>query len=164
VTVTVTVTGASLPAKNLSRCDRKISVVVPVRPKVSPSTTGDRKRCDRKIFVPKDNSNRSNVTVPIGDRKKITNKVHEGGGSEGTVDSRNVNKCSVLLVVHKGIEIKGVVGFKSANNQNGLACSDSNSYRMLGTVVDVGGVSVVGINRTATKNSKNIIVVAFDES
>ena len=145
----------------MSRCDLKIDN------KLS--------RSDRKIVVePQENPKNSIVTVPIsrltaptGERKKITNKVHEGGGSEGTVDARNANKCGVLLVVHKGIEIKGVVGFKSANNQNGLACSDSNSYRMLGTVVDVGGVSVVGINITATKNSNNrgfIIVVVFDET
>ena len=87
----MTVTGSSLPAKNLSRCDRK-------------------------IFVPKDNSNRSNVTVPTGDRKKITNKVHEKSGDEETVDSRNANKCNVLFVVHNGIATEGVVGFKIANN------------------------------------------------
>ena len=34
--------------------------------------------------------------------------------------------------------MRGVVGFKIANNRNGLACSDSNLYRMSGTVVDVG--------------------------
>ena len=107
----------------------------------------------------------SRSTVPTEDRKKITNKVQKGGGSEETVDSKNANKCNVLLVVHKGIEIKGVVGFKMANNRNGLAWSDSNLYRMSGTVVNVGGVAVVGINITATKNSnkrETIIVVVFD--
>ena len=76
--------------------------------------------------------------VPTGDRMKITNKVHKRGGNEGTVDSSNANKCNVLLVVHKGIEIKGVAGFKIANNRNGLACSDPNLYWMSGKVVDVG--------------------------
>ena len=86
------------------------------------------------VTVPGENSNRSNVIVLTGERKKITNKVHERGGNEGTVDSRNANKCNVLLVVHKGIEIQGVVGSKMANNRNGLSCSESNSYRMSGTV------------------------------
>jgi len=108
---------------NLSCCDRKIL------------------RCrDRKIIIVPYNSNPncSNITVPTGERKKITNKVHKSGGNEGTVDSRNANKCNVLPVVYKGTEMKGVVGFKIANNRNGLACSDSNLYWMSGTVVDVG--------------------------
>ena len=93
---------------------------------------------DNTVTSRRNNINRSNVTVPTGDRKKISNKVHESGGNKGTVDSRNANKCNVLFVVHKGIEIKRVVGLKIANNRNGLACSDSKSYWMSGSVVDSG--------------------------
>ena len=72
---------------------------------------------------------------------KITKKVLEGGGNEGTVDSRSANKCNVLLIVHKGIEMIGVVGFKIVNNQNGLACSDSNLYWMSDLVLDSESLS-----------------------
>mmetsp|Transcript_22523 Transcript_22523/g.22800 ORF Transcript_22523/g.22800 Transcript_22523/m.22800 type:complete len:112 (+) Transcript_22523:142-477(+) len=73
-------------------------------------------------------------------RKKITKKVLKGGENKGTVDSRNANKCNVLFVVNKGIEIRGVVGFEIANNQIGLVYSDSNLYRMSGSVVDFGSL------------------------
>jgi len=56
--------------------------------------------------------------VSTGDRKKITNKIYEKSGEEGFVDS-----------------------FKIANNRNGLACSDSTLYRMLGFLVDSGSLS-----------------------
>ena len=42
-------------------------------------------------------------------------------GKEGAVDSKNANNCNVLLVVDKGIGIRGVQGvacFKIADNQN----------------------------------------------
>ena len=48
--------------------------------------------------------------APIGEKKKITEEVHKVGGNEGIVDSKNANKCNVLLVVQNGIEIKEVVG------------------------------------------------------
>ena len=73
---------------------------------------------DRKIIIVLYNSHRSNVTVLTGDRKTITKKVHESGGNKGTLDSKNANKCDILLVVHKGIEIIGVICFKIANNRN----------------------------------------------
>ena len=115
-----------------SRCDHKIFVTGTVQVLYDNNLSC----CNqKKIVVTQENPNCSNLTVPTsqptaptGDMKKITKKVHKGGGSEGIVDFRNANKCNVLFVVHKGIEIKGVVGFKIANNQNGLACSDSNLY------------------------------------
>ena len=94
-----------------------------------------------------------------GDRKKITNKVHEKSGNEGTVDSRNANKCDALQVGLNAIEIIGVVGSKIANNRNGLACSsDSNSYRMSGRVVESGSLSALS---TPARYRKMIDVMKF---
>ena len=132
-TITCTVLNTVLYDNNLSCRDRKICTILDVVP-------DDLNRRDRTLFGITNSRKLPQSKVPTGDRNKSTNKVHERGGNEGTVDSRNANKCDVLCVVHKGIEIKGVGGFKIANNQNGLACSDSKLYRMLGLVVD----SIVG--------------------
>ena len=49
-------------------------------------------------------SNRSNVTVLTGDRKKITKKVHEKSGKEEEEPEFNkADDCNVLLVVDKGV-------------------------------------------------------------
>ena len=56
------------------------------------------------MCVLEDNSNRSNVTVPTGEKKKITNNIHERSGEEETEPEFNkADDCNVLLVVDKGI-------------------------------------------------------------
>ena len=46
----------------------------------------------------------SRATVPTGDRKKITNKVHEKSGKEEEEPEFNkADDCNVLLVVDKGV-------------------------------------------------------------
>ena len=116
---------------NVSCCNQRIFI--------APQNKSNRKSNRSNVTVLGDNSNRSNGTVPTGDKKNITNKVHEGGGNEGTVDSKNANKCKGLLIGHKGIKIEGKVCFKIGNNRNGLACSDSNSYWKSGRVGESRG-------------------------
>ena len=97
--------------------------------------------------------------APTGERKKITKEILKGGGNEGTVDSKNANKYDVLLVVYKGSEIIGVVGFKITNNQNGLACSDLNLHRMLGLVGDPRSLS--SLSTSARDRRKKIDLMKF---
>ena len=76
---------------NLSCCDRKIIRVL---------YNSNRSN----ITVSEDKSKRSNVSVPTGEKKKITNNIHERSGEEETEPEFNkADDCNVLLVVDKGV-------------------------------------------------------------
>ena len=67
--------------------------------------------------------------------------------------------CNLLLVVDKGVgEEEFVAWFEIANNQNGLACNDSNLCQMMGLVVESGSLSALS---TPDRERKMIDLMKF---